>query len=90
MKSWKFIKRHDNELISIVARFLDILSFTLGGYLVFILRDWPEPVNGALYSVAGILGCLLAIIIFPFAGVYRTQRGQSWFTHFQRILFENV
>jgi putative colanic acid biosynthesis UDP-glucose lipid carrier transferase len=85
MKPWKFIERHDNELISLASRSLDILAFILGGYIAFVARDWPVQVNESLYYIANITGVLLVIIVFNLGGVYLPSRGQSWFDHFQKI-----
>ncbi len=86
MKPWKFIKRRDNELISFIVRFMDVLAFMLGGYLAFVFRDWPIPVDSSLYQASTIIGSLLVIIVFPVAGVYKTQRGQSWFAQLQKLI----
>jgi putative colanic acid biosynthesis UDP-glucose lipid carrier transferase len=87
MRPWKYIERHDNEVISLLTRILDTLAMLCAGYLAFVVRTWPVPVDQGTYSIATVLGALLTIIIFPLAGVYRTQRGQSWFSQFQKILF---
>jgi len=86
MKAWKFIERRDNDLISIAARILDVSAFLIGGYISFILRDWPIRIDENLYYAATIIAALLVVIVFPLAGVYRTRRGQSWFSQLQKIL----
>ena len=86
MKPWQIIERRDNEVISFAVRFIDVLAFLIGGYISFIFRNWLVSVDESLYFFANIIGALLVIIVFPIAGVYRTQRGQSWFAQLQKII----
>jgi putative colanic acid biosynthesis UDP-glucose lipid carrier transferase len=52
------------------VRLTDICAVVAAGFLSFVLRDWPVPVDPLLYFVAIATGSFYTILIFSQLGLY--------------------
>lgn len=81
----KPLHRDYTNLFPHIARLVDISAVILSAFVVFVLPQWPAPLNVQNYQLAVLIGTLLVLIVFPLFNVYRSWRGRGWLVHIRTI-----
>jgi putative colanic acid biosynthesis UDP-glucose lipid carrier transferase len=76
--------RQYSGTLSVVARILDAFCILGGAFFAFWWRfgGWEFPIH---YQIAVLLALLLAVIFFSSSVIYKSWRGQGWFSQARLI-----